>query len=82
MSMIRTIHRLPIISVSIYKRAQSDGPLNLLQICTRFGILQGMLDPADESFSIHLEHVVHLPDTLRRECLLVHMDISIAGAAI
>jgi hypothetical protein len=41
-----------------------------------------MLDPADESLGIHLEHIVHLPDTLRRKCLLVHMNVSIVGATI
>jgi hypothetical protein len=41
-----------------------------------------MLNPADELLTIHLEDIVHLPDTLGRKCLLVHMDVSIAGTAI
>jgi hypothetical protein len=55
---------------------------NLLEIGTRLGILQSMLYPVLELFSIHLKHIVHLPDTLGRKRLLVHMDISIVGAAI
>jgi hypothetical protein len=41
-----------------------------------------MLDPADESLGIHLEHIVHLPDTLRRKCLLVHMVECPAGLGL
>jgi hypothetical protein len=66
----------------MYKIAQSERPLKLLKISTRFRILQSMPDPVDESLSIHLEHIVHLPNTRRCKGLLVHMNVAIVGAAI
>ena len=54
----------------------------LLEISTRLRVLQSVLDPVREPLGIHFKHIVNPPDTLGRKCLLVHMDVSIVGAAV
>lgn len=41
-----------------------------------------MLDPVRELLGIHFEYIIHLPNTLRRKCLLVHVNVAVVGAAI
>ena len=57
-------------------------PHSLIQVGTRLGILESMLDPLLQSVLINLEDKVDFPDTSRCESLLVDVNVTIVGTTI